>query len=196
MRGWAAPWTKRTRAHPYINLATLHCCCALWVFHPSIFYCILLAKHPLILIHLCLCSIVDKPLIRGCPDHHTGVEHDFSMDMLPCRAEGNPPPTVQWYFQGKLINGSERLTRIHSGKYTAEVANRIGSSKTSIDITIECECIRLWLYISLQYRSFSMILSLYYDYHVRGSCFFIYFFWICIKKKNRCSLSLSYYLHI
>lgn len=112
-------------------------------FSPIYFYCILLAEHPLILIHLCLCSIVDKPLIRGCPGHYTGVEHEFSMDMLPCKAEGNPPPTVQWFYQGKLINASEPLTRTHSGKYTAEVANSRGSSNTSVDITIECECIRI-----------------------------------------------------
>ncbi|XP_044036580.1 intercellular adhesion molecule 5 [Siniperca chuatsi] len=78
-----------------------------------------------------------KPLIQGCPGRYTGVENEFSVDKLPCRADGNPPPTVQWYYQGKPINASEPLTRTHSGKYTAEVVNSLGRSNTFVDITIE-----------------------------------------------------------
>lgn len=82
-------------------------------------------------------------MIQGCAGHHYGVEQKFSMDMLPCHVDGNPPPIVQWYYQGEPINASKPLTRNHSGTYTAEVVNYLGSSSISVDITIECECITL-----------------------------------------------------
>lgn len=86
--------------------------------------------------------IVDKPLIPVCPDHFTGVEDHFSMNMLACEADGNPPPTLQWYYRGNPIDAFEPLNRTHSGEYTAVFVNSIGSSNTSVDITVECECVR------------------------------------------------------
>ncbi|KAL3053564.1 hypothetical protein OYC64_005986 [Pagothenia borchgrevinki] len=81
--------------------------------------------------------VLYKPLIKPCQGPFAGVEHEFSLDKFPCQADGNPPPIFRWYYDGKMINASEPLTRTQSGKYTAEVSNRIGSSNTSIDITIE-----------------------------------------------------------
>lgn len=81
-------------------------------------------------------------MMQDCPTHYTGEEHKFRMDMLPCKADGNPPPTVHWYYEGKLINASEPLTKGQSGKYTAEVFNSLSMSNNSIDITIECEYIK------------------------------------------------------
>ncbi|XP_045888252.1 hemicentin-1-like isoform X1 [Micropterus dolomieu] len=78
-----------------------------------------------------------KPQIQACPEHYTGVENEFRIDMLSCHADGKPAPTVQWYYQGEPINASEPLTRTHSGKYTAEFENYLGKSNTSVDITIE-----------------------------------------------------------
>lgn len=86
-----------------------------------------------------VCFIVDKPLIKDCPDHFAGVEGEFSMDKWPCKADGNPPPTVQWYYEENLINASEPLTRAKSGKYTAEIGNSLGNTSISIRITVECE---------------------------------------------------------
>lgn len=103
------------------------------------YYCIFNVNFGLIF----LCLIVDKPLIQGCADYYAGVEHMFSLDMLPCQADGNPPSIVQWYYQGKPISASEPLTRSHSGEYTAEAVNDVGTSSISVDITIECECITL-----------------------------------------------------
>ncbi|XP_041813424.1 intercellular adhesion molecule 5 isoform X2 [Chelmon rostratus] len=82
-------------------------------------------------------DVLYKPLIRACPDRYTGVENEFSLDMLPCKADGKPSPTVQWYYQGKPVNASERLTRTQSGEYTADVVNSLGMSKAAITITIE-----------------------------------------------------------
>uniref|UniRef100_A0A3P8SRL1 Ig-like domain-containing protein n=1 Tax=Amphiprion percula TaxID=161767 RepID=A0A3P8SRL1_AMPPE len=80
-----------------------------------------------------------KPFIKDCPSSYTAVEHKLSMDTLPCSSEGNPPPIVQWYHQGKLINSSEPLTRFGTGKYTAAVGNSLGSISTSVEITVEYE---------------------------------------------------------
>nr|XP_046230015.1 hemicentin-2-like [Scatophagus argus] len=82
--------------------------------------------------------VLYKPLMKACADHYVYVEHEFSMDMLPCKADGNPPPTVQWYHEGEVIDASEPLTRTQSGTYTAEVVNALGNSRTSVDIIIEC----------------------------------------------------------
>ncbi|XP_032392822.1 hemicentin-2 isoform X1 [Etheostoma spectabile] len=78
-----------------------------------------------------------KPVLKACPGHYGGVEHEFSMDKLPCLADGNPPPIVMWYFDGDLINASEPLNRTQSGNYTAEIYNSLGRSTTSIVITVE-----------------------------------------------------------
>ncbi|XP_074512460.1 vascular cell adhesion protein 1-like [Sebastes fasciatus] len=80
-----------------------------------------------------------KPLIKDCPDHFAGVEGEFSLDMWRCKADGNPPPTVQWYYEENLINASEPLTRAKSGKYTAEIGNSLGNTSISVLITIEYE---------------------------------------------------------
>lgn len=81
--------------------------------------------------------------MESCPDHVTVVENAaFSIDMLSCQPDGNPFPTVQWFYEEKLINPSRSLTRTDSGKYTAIVENSRGRSNTSVHITVECECIR------------------------------------------------------
>lgn len=77
--------------------------------------------------------------MKACPSHYAGVEHSFSLNMLSCKPDGNPAPTVSWYFQGEQMNASQTLTRSQSGSYTAEVINSLGGSNTSVIITIECE---------------------------------------------------------
>ncbi|CAI5675799.1 unnamed protein product [Oreochromis niloticus] len=82
--------------------------------------------------------VLYKPLMKACPDHVTVVENAaFSIDMLPCQPDGSPPPTVQWFYEEKLINASKSLTRTDSGKYTAVVENSLGRSNTSVHITVE-----------------------------------------------------------
>ncbi|XP_070836837.1 vascular cell adhesion protein 1 [Chaetodon trifascialis] len=81
--------------------------------------------------------VLYKPRIQACPGHYTVVENVFSLDMLSCKADGNPPPTVQWYYEGKPISTSEPLTRNHSGEYTADIRNRFGRTVAAINITIE-----------------------------------------------------------
>ncbi|KAK5856123.1 hypothetical protein PBY51_007741 [Eleginops maclovinus] len=78
-----------------------------------------------------------KPLIKDCPNHLTGVEHEFSLEKSPCQADGNPLPIFLWKYDGKMINANEPLTRTQSGIYTAEVSNSLGKSNTSVHITIE-----------------------------------------------------------
>ncbi|XP_056256423.1 intercellular adhesion molecule 5 isoform X2 [Seriola aureovittata] len=78
-----------------------------------------------------------KPLIHDCPTQYTGVEHNFSLNMLPCKVDGNPPPVVNWTSQGKHINASQSLTRGQSGVYIVEAVNELGESSTSVTITIE-----------------------------------------------------------
>lgn len=82
-------------------------------------------------------GVLYKPQIQACPGHYTGVENEFSLDMLPFQADGNPQPTVQWYYEGKPISASEHLTRNHSGEYTADVRNGFGTTIAAINITIE-----------------------------------------------------------
>uniref|UniRef100_A0A669EDJ5 Ig-like domain-containing protein n=1 Tax=Oreochromis niloticus TaxID=8128 RepID=A0A669EDJ5_ORENI len=82
--------------------------------------------------------VLYKPFMEACPHHVTVVENAaFSIDMLPCQPDGSPPPTVQWFYEEKLINPSKPLTRTDSGKYTAVLENSLGRSNTSVHITVE-----------------------------------------------------------
>ncbi|XP_069004947.1 vascular cell adhesion protein 1 [Embiotoca jacksoni] len=78
-----------------------------------------------------------KPLIKGCPSSYTTAEHKFSLDMLHCETDGNPPSMVQWYYKGELVNSSKHLTRNDSGTYTAVAENVLGRSSASVYITVE-----------------------------------------------------------
>lgn len=78
-----------------------------------------------------------EPFIKACPDRYTAVEQKFSVDMLPCVTDGNPPPTVQWYLKDQPVNSSEPLTRTDSGEYTAVFENSLGRSNASVHITVE-----------------------------------------------------------
>lgn len=73
----------------------------------------------------------------NCPGHHTGLEGTFTLDMLSCQADGNPQPTVQWYYRGEPISASERLNRDQSGDYTAELENDLGRYAKHVNIKIE-----------------------------------------------------------
>ncbi|XP_019949996.1 vascular cell adhesion protein 1 [Paralichthys olivaceus] len=77
-----------------------------------------------------------KPMVQDCPSNYIGLEHYFSLEMMPCRADGNPPPIVHWHYKGMLINQSESLSRAYSGKYTATFSNELGWTNTSVDVTI------------------------------------------------------------
>ncbi|XP_033501201.2 vascular cell adhesion protein 1 [Epinephelus lanceolatus] len=78
-----------------------------------------------------------KPLIQDCPSNVAGVEHKLNLNNLTCRADGNPPPIVQWYHKGQLMDTSQPLDRTQSGGYTAEFVNVLGKNSTSVDITVE-----------------------------------------------------------
>ncbi|CAK6971163.1 intercellular adhesion molecule 5 [Scomber scombrus] len=78
-----------------------------------------------------------KPHIQSWTRNYANVEHNISMDMVPCHVDGNPQPTVQWYNKGNLINGFEPLTRTQSGEYTAVFENSVGNISTIVDITVE-----------------------------------------------------------
>ncbi|KAM9843938.1 vascular cell adhesion protein 1-like [Aulostomus maculatus] len=78
-----------------------------------------------------------KPVIRDCPRSFSGVEEQFSLNMVPCAAAGNPPPAVRWYRQGNLLNASEPLQRSQSGEFTVHFVNNFGTSSASVDITVE-----------------------------------------------------------
>ncbi|KAL3986906.1 WD repeat-containing protein 60 [Sarotherodon galilaeus] len=82
--------------------------------------------------------VLYKPSMKACPDHVTVIESAvFSIGMLSCQPDGKPSPTVQWFYEEKLINPSKPLTRTDSGKYTAVVENSLGRSNTSVHITVE-----------------------------------------------------------
>ncbi|XP_059204850.1 intercellular adhesion molecule 5 isoform X2 [Centropristis striata] len=82
-------------------------------------------------------NVLYKPVITDCRNSYAGLENTFSLDMVPCKADGNPPPTVQWSYKGELINASEPLIRNKAGKYTAEMENSLGKTSTTVDIKIE-----------------------------------------------------------
>lgn len=76
-----------------------------------------------------------KP-VSECPQTYTGKEGDLRLEDVPCRARGNPEPTVHW-FKDKQVNSSELLTRRDSGTYIARFTNRIGNTDAAIVISVE-----------------------------------------------------------
>lgn len=78
-------------------------------------------------------------MIPLCPVEVVAEEHKYSMDMVPCYADGNPAVMVQWYFGGNLIDASKPLTRGRSGTYKAVAENGLGLSETSVVVKVECK---------------------------------------------------------
>ncbi|XP_014838881.1 PREDICTED: hemicentin-1-like [Poecilia mexicana] len=78
-----------------------------------------------------------KPTIKNCPSYYAGVENSFRLNDLPCETDGNPPPTVEWYYNGTLIDSFKLLTRAESGIYTATAHNSMGQVNIDVHITVE-----------------------------------------------------------
>lgn len=78
-----------------------------------------------------------KPTILDCPGNYAGREDDFQLDTVPCAAKGNPEPDIHWYYKGKLVNSTERLSRGDSGTYKAKFTNIIGDTSATVNITVE-----------------------------------------------------------
>lgn len=76
-----------------------------------------------------------KPVLE-CPQTYSGKEDVLRLDDVPCKARGNPEPTVHW-FKDKWLNSTEPLTRRDSGAYVARFTNIIGNTSATVDITVE-----------------------------------------------------------
>uniref|UniRef100_A0A8C6U252 Ig-like domain-containing protein n=1 Tax=Neogobius melanostomus TaxID=47308 RepID=A0A8C6U252_9GOBI len=72
-----------------------------------------------------------------CPTKYMGRENDLHLDMVPCNADGNPPPDIYWYYKDKPVISTEPLTRSDSGTYTAEFKNNMGKTSATVDIIVE-----------------------------------------------------------
>uniref|UniRef100_A0A096M8D5 Ig-like domain-containing protein n=1 Tax=Poecilia formosa TaxID=48698 RepID=A0A096M8D5_POEFO len=91
-----------------------------------------------------------KPTIKNCPSYYAGVENSFRLNDLPCETDGNPPPAIEWYYNGTLIDSFKLLTRAESGIYTATAHNSMGQVNIDVHITVECGSTTLNFYILLQ----------------------------------------------
>lgn len=76
-----------------------------------------------------------KPVLE-CPQTYSGKEGDLRLDDVPCRARGNPEPTLHW-FKDEWLNSTEPLTRRDSGAYVARFTNIIGNTSATVDISVE-----------------------------------------------------------
>ncbi|CAN9505581.1 unnamed protein product [Ophioblennius macclurei] len=77
-----------------------------------------------------------KPLFENCLSQYYGVEND-TLDKFHCQVDGNPTPTVQWYYEGKVFDSLKPLSRNDTGKYTIQIGNIHGNSSKSVAITVE-----------------------------------------------------------
>ncbi|XP_072299949.1 neural cell adhesion molecule 2 [Eucyclogobius newberryi] len=78
-----------------------------------------------------------KPDMQACQTKYAGKEEELKLDTVPCKANGNPPPVIYWYYNGKLVNSTAPLTRNDSGIYTAKFRNIIGNTSTNVEVTVE-----------------------------------------------------------
>uniref|UniRef100_A0A4W5LN07 Ig-like domain-containing protein n=1 Tax=Hucho hucho TaxID=62062 RepID=A0A4W5LN07_9TELE len=78
----------------------------------------------------------DKPEIV-CPSQYSAVEEKSTLDRIPCVFNGNPPPNVVWYQEGRQVNASAPLARTDLGQYVITITNDIGSTNSTVHITME-----------------------------------------------------------
>lgn len=78
-----------------------------------------------------------KPSASPCLGKISRPENVFKLEEVNCEVQGNPEPTVSWYYKDKEVNSTKLLTRTDSGKYTALYTNSVGNTSVTVDITIE-----------------------------------------------------------
>ncbi|XP_045576432.1 hemicentin-1 isoform X1 [Salmo salar] len=76
-----------------------------------------------------------KPVIE-CPSQYSVVENS-TLDRIPCTFNGNPPPNVVWYQESRQVNASTPLARTDFGQYVITITNDIGSTSSTVHITVE-----------------------------------------------------------
>lgn len=78
----------------------------------------------------------------------SGVEDSFRLHDVPCETDGNPPPTIEWQYNGSRIDEFKLLKRTDSGTYKAKVYNSMGEDSTDVVITVECGSTRHLSYLT------------------------------------------------
>lgn len=87
---------------------------------------------------------------------------------LDCTARGQPPPTIDWYYNGEpvatspslgrfLVNPDwavrltannsltvQQLTKQHSGQYTCRASNQNSEASANLHVLVEGECRLSW----------------------------------------------------
>eukprot|EP00063_Salmo_salar_P084565 XP_014059400.1 PREDICTED: intercellular adhesion molecule 1-like isoform X2 [Salmo salar] len=76
-----------------------------------------------------------KPVIE-CPSQYSVVENS-TLERIPCTFNGNPPPNVVWYQESRQVNVSTPLARTDFGQYVITITNDIGSTSSTVHITVE-----------------------------------------------------------
>lgn len=97
-----------------------------------------------------LLSVADPPREPLVNDSMT-VQEGTTLD-LHCSTQGSPPPTLTWLKDGELvgtITADERsvlniieITPQGDGQYRCLAENEHGRASSSLNITVECECLR------------------------------------------------------
>lgn len=99
-----------------------------------------IASNLLILSWCFFSPFADKPVIE-CPSQYSVVENS-TLERIPCTFNGNPPPNVVWYQESRQVNVSTPLARTDFGQYVITITNDIGSTSSTVHITVECKCVR------------------------------------------------------
>ncbi|XP_041719187.1 intercellular adhesion molecule 1 [Coregonus clupeaformis] len=77
-----------------------------------------------------------KPVIERL-NLHSHVNESSTLDMILYTVSGNPPPNAVWYQEGRQVNASAPLARTDSGQYVITITNDIGSTNSTVHITVE-----------------------------------------------------------
>lgn len=79
----------------------------------------------------------DGPASQFCPETFSGLENVVTLNTVPCKPDGNPAATLQWYQLEGVIDASKPLDRTRSGSYVAEAKNFMGTETFTVNITVE-----------------------------------------------------------
>lgn len=104
-----------------------------------------LVSNPLYLIHRDFACVSDVPQTVTVTPNPANVKETQSIT-LTCQADGHPPPTFSWKFNGNVVNGAQQNTLVltsvevkDAGNYTCVARNFRGSKEATRVVNVLCK---------------------------------------------------------
>ena len=114
-----------------------------------------LVSIPSYLIHQGFACVSDVPQTVTVTPNSADVRETQSIT-LTCQADGHPPPTFSWKFNGNVVNGAQQNTLVltsvevkDAGNYTCVASNSLGSKEVTRVVNVLCKLDHLLSYMGI-----------------------------------------------